>query len=354
MHYREAIFYFYTGTGNSYRVAAWMADAARETEATVTLAPIGAAHPAAEIAEDESSLLGLAMPTHGFTAPWAMLRFVLALPRRAHTRAVVVTTRGARRIGSSSMPGFEGTATWLVAFILLLKGYHVQGIVGIDMPSNWMALHPGLPPDAVTEIRTRAQEKAVNFIEAVLSGQRRFVGRAMLPLAMLLFPLSLAYLLMGRLFLSKLFFASLRCNGCGLCAAHCPNGAIVMRGQEGHRRPYWTFRCESCMRCMAYCPQRAIEASHLLVAVIYALASAIPTAALLTWLGTQIPLLGFLLDVPGWIVGWGNSFIVLSLLSPAFYWVLGIRWVNMFFTHATLTHYYRRYREPETPLKALQ
>jgi ferredoxin len=283
-----------------------------------------------------------------------MLRFALALPRRAHTHAVVVATRGATRIGSIYLPGFEGTATWLVALILLLKGYHIQGTVGIDMPSNWMALHPGLPPDPVMEIRKRAQEKAANFINAVLSGQQRFVGRAVLPLAILLFPLSLAYLLMGRLFLSKLFFASHRCNGCGLCAAHCPNGAIVMRGQEGHRRPYWTFRCESCMRCMAYCPQKAVEVSHLLAVIIYALAGAMPTAALLTWLGTQISLLAFLLDIPGWIVGWGNSLIVLSLLSPAFYWVLRVKWVNGFFTYATLTHYYRRYREPETPLKALK
>jgi Pyruvate/2-oxoacid:ferredoxin oxidoreductase delta subunit len=354
MRYRKATFYFYTGTGNSYRVAAWMADAVRATGATVDLTPIGAACPLEEIGDEETSLLGLVMPTHGFTTPWAMLRFALALPRRARTQAVVVATRGATRIGSTYLPGFEGTATWLVALILLLKGYDIRGTVGIDMPSNWMTLHPAPPPDAVAEILTRARKKVVSFIAPVLSGQRCFAGWAVLPLGVLLFPLSLAYLGMGRFFLSKLFFASNRCNGCGLCAAHCPNEAIVMRGHEDNRRPYWTFRCESCMRCMAYCPQKAVEASHLLAVILYVLAGAIQTAGLLTRLGTRIPLLGFLLDIPGWIVGWGNSLIVLSLLSPAFYWVLSIKWVNVFFTHATLTHYYKRYREPETTLQELK
>jgi ferredoxin len=354
MRYHEAAVYFYTGTGNSYRVAAWMADAVRETGTSVSLGPIASASPSQEIGEGEPSLLGLVMPTHGFTAPWAMLRFALRLPRRVHTHAVIVATRGTTRIGSTYLPGFEGTATLLVALILGLKGYHIRGTVGIDMPSNWMTLHPGLPPDAVTEILKRARKKVTDFISPILSGKRRFVGRIVLPLGILLFPFSLAYLLMGRFFLSKLFFASNRCNGCGVCATSCPNGAIVMRGPEGHRRPTWTFRCESCMRCMAYCPQQAVEASHLLAVGIYALASAMPTAAFLTWLGTLFLPLAFLSTIPDWIVEWGNGMLALLFLSPAFYGVLRIPWMNTFFTYATLTHYYRRYREPKTTLKTLK
>jgi Pyruvate/2-oxoacid:ferredoxin oxidoreductase delta subunit len=354
MRYRDATVYFYTGTGNSYRVAAWMADAVRETGTSVSLGPIASASPLQEIGEGEPSLLGLVMPTHGFTAPWAMLRFVLRLPRRAHTHAVVVATRGATRIGSTYLPGFEGTAALLVALILALKGYRVRGTVGIDMPSNWITLHPAPSPDAVTEILKRARRKAKAFIHPILAGKRRFVGRAVLPLGILLFPFSLAYLLMGRLFLSKLFFASNRCNGCGVCAISCPNEAIEMHGQGDHRRPYWTFRCESCMRCMAYCPQQAVEASHLLAVGIYALASIMPTAAFLTWLGTLFLPLAFLSTIPDWIVEWGNGILVLLFLYPAFYGVLRVPWVNTFFTYATLTHYYRRYREPETTLKILK
>jgi Pyruvate/2-oxoacid:ferredoxin oxidoreductase delta subunit len=354
MSYREAAFYFYTGTGNSYRVAAWMAGAAQRRDMTISLTPIASAQPAGEIGHGGGALLGLVMPTHGFTTPWAMLRYALGLPRRAGTHAVVVATRAGSRIGSIYTPGFEGTAALLVALVLWLKGYRVRGMAGIDMPSNWLAVHPGLAPDTVAGIVTRARRKVDDFIDSILSGGRRPIGWLVFLLGVLVFPISLAYLLIGRFFLCKLFFASNLCNGCGVCAEHCPNGAIEMQGSGSSRRPYWTFRCESCMRCIAYCPQKAVEVSHLLAVAAYLVAGVIPTLALLTWLGTRSPLMAFLSRTPGWVVRSGNAIVALGLLYPAFSLILRVRWVNWFFTHATLTHYYRRYQEPGTTLKDLR
>lgn len=358
MSYREAIFYFYTGTGNSYRVAVWMADAAsltddaasltndavRDAGTAVTVSSIKSAHPSEEIGQGETVLLGLVMPTHGFTAPWTMLSFALRLPRRRHTHAVVVATRA----------GFEGTATLLVASILALKGYRIRGTAGIDMPSNWISLHPGLSPDAVAGITARARKKAALFMDAILSGGQRFTSWVVSLLGLLVLPISLAYLLIGRFFLVKLFFASDRCNGCGLCAEHCPNGALEMRGSGSRSRPYWTFRCESCMRCMAYCPTRAVEASHLLGVGAYLLAGVIPTTALLAWLAVRVPVLVFLSWTPDWVLESVNAIVAIGLAYPVFQLLLRIGWVNRFFTRATLTHYYRRYHEPETTLRDLE
>jgi len=354
MSYREATIYFFTGTGNSYRVAAWMAGAARDAEAAVTLRPIESAHPLEEIGKGEKAILGLVMPTHAFTAPWAMLRFALRLPRRSNTHAVVVATRAGLKIGPLFTPGIEGTATCLIALILALKGYRVRGATGIDMPSNWIALHPGLSPDAVAGIVARARDKVASFINPVLSGKRRFGSWIALLIGLWFFPISLGYLLIGRFFLGKLFFASGRCTGCGLCAEHCPNNAIEMRGSGSHRRPYWTFHCESCMRCMAYCPTQAVEASHLLAAGVYWLAAIIPTTALLAWLVAHVPALAFLSRIPRWALESVYPVVALGLAYPLFYLLLKIIWVNWFFTLATFTHYYRRYHEPETRLKDLE
>ena len=354
MRYQEATLYFFTGTGNSYRVAAWMADAARSAGATVTVHPIGTACPGEEIGEGETALLGLVMPTHGFTAPWPMLRFALRLPRRRGTHAVVVATRAGSKIGPVFTPGIEGTATYLIALILALKGYSIRGATGIDMPSNWIAVHPGLCPDTVAGIVARARDRVAGFTDAVLSGRRRFTGWFPLLVGLSFFLASLGYLLVGRFFLAKLFFASDRCTGCGLCAEHCPNNAIEMRGSGNRRRPYWTFRCANCMRCMAYCPTQAVEVSYLLAVGVYLLASVIPTMALLAWLVARVPALAFLSRTPRWVPESVYAIVALGLAYPLFHFLLRIAWVNRFFTLTALTHYYRRYHEPETTLKDLK
>ena len=191
MHYREARFYFFTGTGNSYRVAAWMADAARDEGVNVVLCAIESARPSHDLGTGEAVLLGLVMPTHGFTAPWAMLRFALRLPRRTRTHSLVVATRAGLKIGRVFTPGIEGTATYLIALILALKGYRVRGAIGVDMPSNWIALHPGLSPRAVAAIVARARISVARFIETILFGQRRFVGWGSLVFGLLTLPISL-------------------------------------------------------------------------------------------------------------------------------------------------------------------
>jgi len=348
MDYRKATLYFYTGTGNSYRVAAWLTEAAQDAGATVTLRSIGAARPTEEIGRGEGSLLWLVMPTHGFTAPWAMLRFALRLPRRRGTHAVVVATRAGGKIGPLFTPGIEGTGPALIALILALKGYRVRGATGVDMPSNWIAVHPGLSTGTVASIKARAREKADRFSKTILSGKRRFTGWLPLLIGLYFFPISLAYMLVGRLFLAKMFFASDRCTGCGLCAEHCPNHAIEMRG-SGRRRPYWTFRCESCMRCMGYCPTQAVEANYLLGVGVYLLATAVPTTALLVWVAARAPVLAFLSGTPRWVSESVYEIVILGILYPILHLLLGVGWINRFFTLATPTHYYRRYHEPETP-----
>lgn len=351
--YREATLYFYTGTGNSYRVTEWVAEVARTSGAHVTMRSIGSARPVEEIGQGETALLGLVMPTHGFTTPWAMLRFALRLPRRERTHALVVATRAGGKIGPLFTPGVEGTATFLVSLILALKGYRVRGATGVDMPSNWIAVHPGFPPKAVAAIENRARGKTSRFVGAILSGKRRFNGWLPLLIGLCFFPISLAYLLVGRLFLTKLFFASDRCTGCGLCAEHCPNQAIRMVGRGRRRRPYWTFLCESCMRCMGYCPTRAVEANYLLGIGTYLLAAAIPTAVLLAWLRVRVPALSFLVGVPGLLVETIYAVVIMGLAYPLVHLLLRVRWINRFFTLITPTHYYRRYHEPDVTLKDL-
>jgi len=167
----------------------------------------------------------------------------------------------------------------------------------------------------------------------------------------LLAPVSVGYLAVGRFFLAKLFFASRRCDGCGLCARACAHGAIEMRGADP--RPYWTWRCESCMQCMAFCPRRAVEASHALAALVLALGAIVPLDVLFVRAASRaLPALAPLIGSA--LVGTVLWSAYLLALIFSLYAVLAVAarvpLVLAVLEHTTLTRLYHRYREPGTRL----
>lgn len=349
----ELLLYYFSGTGNTYRAAAWMVEAAQAQGISSRAVSIDRAEPQGQTV-GSGRLLGLLSPTHAFCAPWAMIRFALSLPAGRGTRAFALLTRGGMKVGRFLIPGLEGTGAYLLALILALKGYRVVGAAGLDMPATWSVVAPGFSPKTAGEIMAQVRPRALAFHQTLLSGGRRFQGFIPLALGLALAPLTLAYLVMGRFFLAKLFYASPKCNGCGLCARACPVQAIRMQGKQ-NPRPYWTFLCESCTRCMNFCPQSAVEASY-------------PFGALLFYLG-NIPLAAFLLDrLAYWVVqsaGLKGTLVetliqypykLLSIAAAYLLFSLALRlhWINRLLTLATPTHYYRRYHEPQTSLNQLK
>lgn len=350
--------YFMSGTGNSYRVASWVSDYCLQQPGTSSaVIPIERSRPSVEIHDTSEELLGIVMPTHAFTAPWHIIKYVLRLPFRRHVKAFCIATQGSIKAGFLFVPGLSGSGTFLISLILALKGYRVLGAISLDMPSNWMALHPSLSEAGIAALIDRSRPRALQFIERIFSGKSCWLTMHNLVeavLGILLIPVSFIYLLAGRFYLAKLFFANEKCNGCGQCAENCLSGAIKMTGAS-NKRPYWRFRCESCMRCMSYCPRRAIEAGHSWAVLLYYVTS-IPVAVyLFAWLEGISP------GVAAFDNGISRRVISLLYLYASIfvsYWLFSllirIPVVNAIFAWTTFTRFYRRYREPETNMRALR
>ncbi len=350
MSYSQVIIYFTSGTGNSFRAASWCLEAAEQNGAKSRLLRIEGAKPEQELKPGRDTLVGLAMPTHAFIAPWHMLKFAARLPRGKGTSAFSLATRASIKLGSWITPGINGSGNFIIALILYLKGYRIRGILSLDMPSNWTSLHPALKPKNIEAIIKRAQPRATAFMEKILAGAPVwFTLNNLWELiwGILLLPISLGFLFLGRMALGKLFFANNDCNSCGVCADNCPVSAIRMWGRK-RPLPYWTWHCESCMRCMSYCPEKAIEASHSWLVMIYLLTIYLPVW-IMGYLGLP------LLDFGQWnsSVGMTLFTVLIILLAFVFYPLLRVRVFNYFFTYTTFTHLYRRYHEPDTKLKEL-
>jgi Pyruvate/2-oxoacid:ferredoxin oxidoreductase delta subunit len=256
---RQARIFYFSGTGNAAHVAQWVVEAIRGAGATATTLNIDGMDRCSIEPPEPDVLLGFVSPTHGFNFPPVMLGFLFSFPRTRHrNRVFLMNTRGGMKLGRLFVPGLSGIALLFAAAVLMAKNYKVAGMRPIDMPSNWLSLHPSLRPKAVVAIADRCEAIARRFAIRLISGRTDFRALLDLPQDLLIAPVSLLYYAVGRFALAKSFFANAACNNCGACEARCPVKAIVtVRG-----RPFWTFRCESCMRCMNECPNRAIETGH--------------------------------------------------------------------------------------------
>lgn len=334
---KEALLCFYSGTGNSYRCSVWAAAFLQQQGIRPHLISM---HKGKVMPVGSYELLGVFFPTHAFTAPWSVLSFLVRLPRVSKTRAFVLVTRGGLKVGPLALPGLEGSASYLAALLLEMKGYQVQGIQAVDLPSNWTTIHPALPEEVVAGMLCRAQERVEAFIKGQGSGERVWGGLFPLIVGLFLLPISLSFLLYGRFILARLFFASTRCQGCATCLQFCPEGAIGMVRE----RPFWSYSCKSCMRCMAYCPHQAVEAVSFWYLVIFMLLI-IPFGVLVV---RFYPLLSQGLLFWRVLLVYGMSLLLAAGAYRLFHYFLGFPALNDFVTRTTWTRHFRRYHEPQT------
>ncbi len=344
--YQKVVVYYMTGTGNSYKIAKWSAHAADENGIGSDLVQVRAA--AERQSVPPQALAVFTYPTHGFTSPWLMMKYVLRLEKGEKRHAVVLPTRAGMRVKSVFIPGLEGTAGYLIALLLWLKDYSVRCIMGVDMPSNWTAVHWGMSEENATVITSFAESKVKSMLYAVMSGRKHYDGVVQLSLGLVLAKLSLMYLILAQLILAKLFFASDKCNGCLLCQSICPKKALKMRGIP--KRPYWTYACDSCMACMNFCPQKAIEVSPIIITLFYYITS-VPFIAYMMhysteWYGLNleaIPLLGFAIQY---------CYILLAI-AISYYFIhfsFGSRLIRTVTGKLSHTRYFRRYKAPGVSL----
>jgi len=260
--------YYYTGTGNTLRVVKHLAELAAEQKMESEWVPVDRLKKADLEKPSDISLTGICYPTHGFNAPWHIIKFCFRLPRKRKAGVFLLNNRGGSKIGKYRLPGISGIALLLPALILFLRGFKIRGLCSADPASNWLSIHPPWKPKQASYIMERALKQSSTFFNKLVN--KRCVVRTGIiltwPIDMAISWISVLYFLKGRFLLAKMYMAGHKCTSCGLCEKQCPVGAIKMV----NKKPYWTFDCESCMRCMNICPEKCIQASHSIFGVLLA------------------------------------------------------------------------------------
>jgi len=342
-NWKSLYIYFISGTGNAKASARWIADEAAKTGLKTVVQQIDRLENIVMPKADEKPLIGFAFPTHGFNAAPLMLKFIAGFPRGLSKEIFLLNTRAGMKLYKMYMPGLSGVALMLPAFILWLKGYKCIGFRPVDLPSNWISLHPGLRKKVIDSIFIRCERIVRKFANNILSGKKVYRGLYSLPIDLIVCPLAFAYYFGGRFFLSKTYIANNNCNNCGQCIRECPTSSI----KYVENRPYWNLTCESCMRCLNNCPQRAIEAAHGMAIIFWIIYSTINASILILILNT----LHIHSDIWWWkisssLFGIALMIIITTLLYRIFHFAMGLKPVLYIirFTSLTAFPFWRRYK----------
>jgi ferredoxin len=335
--------YYISGTGNARLSSQWIAEEAHKKGLKTVVQQIDRLENIIMPSSDEKPLIGFAYPTHGFNAAPIMIRFMAGFPRGMGKKIFLLNTRAGMKLSRIFMPGITGLALVLPAFILWLKGYTCIGFRPVDMPSNWVPVHPGIRNKVIESIIARCEPLVRKFANKILSGKKVYRGLYSLPVDLLISPISAGYYLGGRFFLSKTFVANSNCNNCGICIKECPTSSIIYV----RNRPYWKLTCESCMRCLNNCPQKAIEAAHGMATGMMILITAI-NARLIIWI---IDLLGIQPEAWWWkvlsqFIMIGVMIAVASIAYLIMHYAMGFKPVRFLvrFTSLTTIPGWRRYK----------
>jgi Pyruvate/2-oxoacid:ferredoxin oxidoreductase delta subunit len=326
---------YFSGTGNALTAARWIAASAQQRGIPTRVYSIEDQDRVALPVPGEKTLLGICFPTHGFSAPWLVLRFIVRLPRRSGAGVFLLNTRAGAMIAGVPVPGLSGIATWLLMLLFALKGMRTRGVLPLDMPHSWTALCPPNTRKSVPKLIGRCRRRVDEFSSRLLAGGRCY-SRSIwltLPIDLALLPGAVAYMLVGRFVVPKTVFASVACNTCRLCEEQCPTRSIrIVSG-----RPFWSATCENCGRCMNLCPKRSIQ----------------------SWLGRALLLAYLLVSLGVWLWPVGERawrWLVTAAVFPLYrllHLLWGVRWINRAFEYTSLTRYWQRYLAPGLKAKDL-
>jgi ferredoxin len=236
---------YFTGTGNSWRIASACAERFTASGYETDWGSIGRENPPDPAADAAC----FCFPVHALDLPRNAFPYLRGLPPAAKKIPTILLVTGGD-------PDNCGWALASGARLLADRGYPVRIADLIPMPNNWTPFHSAPDRGKAEPIIGQGVEKAGNIISRFLDGETYIK-----PISLRKFG-AIGSILMRTLFHRRgvyklwIFFETgSRCNGCGLCARICPTGSIRIEGGK----PVWSSGCVQCMRCFNFCPTRAIR-----------------------------------------------------------------------------------------------
>ena len=233
----EITIFYFTGTGNSLKVARDLATKLGGAE-MVRITKKNLQRSGARDAET----VGIVFPVYYTGLPSVVKEFAGNLEVTPGTYVFAVATYG----------GMQGFSFDLLSEILAGQGISLSAAFGIPMPGNNQVLYAPVPEEKQQE-RFMNEGQMTDRIARDILSKKKILPRPMNSISRAV--LGIFY---GRLKpheRDRHFHADENCSSCGICTKICPVENITL--VDG--RPVWHHHCEYCLACLQWCPESAIQ-----------------------------------------------------------------------------------------------
>jgi ferredoxin/flavodoxin len=229
----ENIVFYFSGTGNSLKVAKDISKELKNCEI------VSMAKPFNFLKQYDS--IGFVYPTYFWGLPKKVIEFIenIKLDNNKNAYYYSITTYG----------GSVGNAVYQL-YELLLKRHGIKLNYGqkLQMFSNYVIMYD--MNEKVNEITKRSSEKLIPIIDLIKMKKNNRINN-----------LTVIFKFINNDFIKKVsmmdkdFTINNNCTSCSVCEKVCPVKNIEME----NNRPQYKHHCEQCLACIQFCPQKAIN-----------------------------------------------------------------------------------------------
>lgn len=229
--------YYFSGTGNSLKVAKDIAAELKDTEI------IQICKDNMNITNTISNKIGIIFPVYFSGMPLLVKAFIekLKIPMGAYIFTIVT-------FGRSS----DASITQLEKF-LNSKGSKLSAAFKIKMPGNYQIMYAPSSEERQKENFKNEEKKITEIVRSINNMETvKFSGIGESVMTIVGGMISSGFKPYKK---DKNFWVDKNCNGCGTCSKVCPANNINMNASN----PHWQNKCEQCLACMQWCPQKSIQ-----------------------------------------------------------------------------------------------